>query len=199
MGLSVVTGPTFDPLTLAEVKDHLRVDESEEDGLIAGYILAARRFAEGDTRRVFATQTLDYTLDWNWSVVSLDGWCSQQIDLPVSPVQSVTSVKYIDAGGSLQTLSPTQYVTRIDTTIATVTPIYGVTWPATLWVPAAVTVRFVAGWDFKDFPDDLRVAMLMLVAHWYEHRETVNVGNIVNELPFATEALLSGYRVLRVL
>lgn len=37
--------------------------------------------------------------------------------------------------------------------------------------------------------------MLLLIGHWYEHREAVNVGNIINTMPLSVEALLMPYRV----
>ncbi|HEJ8017757.1 TPA: phage gp6-like head-tail connector protein [Serratia marcescens] len=43
--------------------------------------------------------------------------------------------------------------------------------------------------------DDVRTAMLLLIGHWYANRETVNIGNITSELPFATQALLQPYRI----
>ncbi|HHQ6553286.1 TPA: head-tail connector protein [Serratia fonticola] len=43
--------------------------------------------------------------------------------------------------------------------------------------------------------DDVVSAMLLLIGHWYANRETVNIGNITSELPFATTALLQPYRI----
>ncbi len=42
--------------------------------------------------------------------------------------------------------------------------------------------------------DDLQHGLLMLVGYWYENRETVNIGNIVNELPMASAAIFDMYR-----
>lgn len=200
MGLSTVTPPIFDPLTLAEVKAHLRVDSAEEDGYLAGRLFAARQFAEGHTRRRFATQTLDFTYDYGWPSIEVNGYCAQRIELPVAPVQSVTSVSYIDTNGALQALTLTsQYLVKLDEAVAYVYPAYGVIWPSTQGVPGAVTVRFVAGWTQAAFPDDLRHAMLTLISHWWENREAVAVGTTAAEVPWTAEALLSGYRISRIL
>lgn len=43
--------------------------------------------------------------------------------------------------------------------------------------------------------DDVKAAMLLLIGHWYEHRETVVVGQTVAEVPYAVEALLQPYRI----
>ncbi len=41
---------------------------------------------------------------------------------------------------------------------------------------------------------DLTAAMLLLIGHWYENRESVVVGTITAELPMAVEALIGPYR-----
>lgn len=48
-------------------------------------------------------------------------------------------------------------------------------------------------------PGELEIAgILMLIGHWYEHRETVNIGNITSEVPMSATACLSINRRLPV-
>ncbi|HEF0040832.1 TPA: phage gp6-like head-tail connector protein [Citrobacter freundii] len=42
--------------------------------------------------------------------------------------------------------------------------------------------------------DDIKLALMLLVSHWYENREPVNIGNITSTLPFGVQALLGPYR-----
>ncbi|EPL9735169.1 head-tail connector protein [Citrobacter freundii] len=42
--------------------------------------------------------------------------------------------------------------------------------------------------------DDIKLALMLLVSHWYENREPVNIGNITSTLPFGVQALLGAYR-----
>ncbi|MCK6678252.1 head-tail connector protein [Enterobacter asburiae] len=44
--------------------------------------------------------------------------------------------------------------------------------------------------------DDILLALLLLVGHWYENREQVNVGNIVTTFPFGFDSLLEPYRLI---
>jgi len=44
--------------------------------------------------------------------------------------------------------------------------------------------------------NDVKLALMLLVGHWYENREPVNVGNIVSTLPFGFESLLEPYRFI---
>ncbi|RTR01943.1 head-tail connector protein [Halomonas nitroreducens] len=42
--------------------------------------------------------------------------------------------------------------------------------------------------------DDLTTAMLLLVGHWYENRESVVLGTIASDLPMAVDALIGPYK-----
>lgn len=196
MRLSLVTGPATEPLTLAEAKAHARVAIAADDGLIAGYILAARSYLEEITGRAFLTQTWDYVIDGDWPWFNdLDARRHYRlIQIPKVPVQSVTSITYVDPAGAEQTLASNQYVVDTGCPIASVYPAYGVDWPDVRCQRASITVRFVAGWS-NDFPDALRQALLLLVGHFYENRESVVVGTIATELPMAVSALVAPYRV----
>lgn len=200
MGLSLVTPPTLDPVSLAEAKAHCRITSTEEDGLLAGYVLAARMHAEQYTRRAFMTQSWALTLDEDWPQFTdrASRITRDRIVLPRPPVISVTSIAYTDLDGVTQTLAADQYrLVKLDTGEHAIDPAYGVYWPSVRQQSAAMTVTFVAGYGSNpgNLPEPIRQAMLLLIGHWYENREAVNVGNIVNELPLAVDALLAPYRV----
>lgn len=194
MGLTTVTPPASDPVTLIEAKAHLRVDDDDEDGLIAGYILAARDHVENDTHLRLITQTLDYTVDDYWPCVQVRGYLKRRIEFPVKPVQSVTSITYVDENGTNQTLASNQYVLRSDGPVHFVEPAYGVTWPTVRCQTACITVRFVAG--FTDVPNSLTQGIRLLIGHAYEHREAVTNGTFT-EVPLALEAMISPHRFSR--
>lgn len=197
MGLSVVTPPASDPLSLAEAKAHLRVTSADEDGLIAGYILAAREYVETQTHLKLVTQTLDYTIDDGWPWVRVRDYCKTRIEFPIKPVASITSITYVDSNGATQTLAADQYVLRNTGPVHFIEPAYGVTWPSVRCQTAAITVRVVAGGTLGDVPNPIMQALRLLVAHQYAQREAVNVGNIVTPLEYAVEAFLSPYRFSR--
>lgn len=209
MGQTVITPPTFEPISLEEVRSQLRYDDTTQDGLLAGYILAARQLAEASTHRVFATQTIDCTFDFQWPTVELKqpyafGFgiyveCRPRLYLPVSPVSAVSSVKYVDGDGAVQTLDPSQYMAILDGPAPYIDPAFNATWPYVRWQPQAITVRVTAGYGSTpgDLPEPIRQAILMLVAHFDANREAVGQDNLV-ELPYAAEALLSPYRVSRI-
>lgn len=87
MRLKLITAPTVEPVTLAGVKNHLRIDSEDENALITALITTARQLAERDTKRAFITQTWRLYLDES----------PAEIYLPKPPLQSVESIKTIYA------------------------------------------------------------------------------------------------------
>jgi uncharacterized phiE125 gp8 family phage protein len=183
-GLSLAVAPTVDPVTLADARAHCRIDDSESDAMLATYILAARQYIEAWTGRVLITQRWD---------LKLDSFPSR-IVIPNPPLSSVVSITYVDTAGATQTLAANQYQVGKGDLFGFIDRAYGVSWPATRDQADAVTVRFEAGYGTNpgDVPEPLRLAILLLVGHWNENRETV--GNITTELPFTVAALLQPYR-----
>ena len=191
MGSSLVTAPTIEPMSLAEAKSHLRVDQADDDALIATLIVAAREWIEGQTHRALMQQTWDFTYDRGWP---LEGYkiC---LRLPLAPAASVTSVKYIDENGVEQTLSAALYKTVLSGDHPRIERAYQAEWPSPRDQAETVTVRAVCGYgdQMGDVPQPLRLAIRLLVGHWYEHREAVAIG-VPAEVPLAVEALISPYR-----
>lgn len=189
MGLSLVTAPTLEPVSLAEAKAHLRVLSSDEDTLIEALVKGAREQAELFTGRAFVTQTWDFTFD-NFP----DDDC-EMISIPKPKLQSVTHVKYIDGALADQTWASSNYRVLIDGERGRIIPVYSGLYPSITTQKNAVSIRFIAGYgDVDDVPQSIKHAMLLMIGHWFEHREEVIVGTIINQIPFGVEHLLWPYR-----
>lgn len=189
MSLALITAPTGEPLTVndAVTKLQLRVDGADDDALIGLYIAAARRAAEHQTGRKLIAQT--------WEL-ALDAFPAAEIELPLAPVASITSVKYLDSTAVLQTVASNQYTLDAASLPGWVIPAAGVSWPDTYPSANAVKVRFVAGWaDAAAVPEDIMLWMLTHVAHWYKNREAVGEGNL-QPLPYV-DGLLDPHRIWR--
>jgi uncharacterized phiE125 gp8 family phage protein len=184
---SVYTAPTVEPVTLGEAKVHLRLDPDTthpEDDLIAALIVAAREYVESQTDRALIATVFDYTLD-----EFPDGWF---LTIPKASLSAVASVKYYDADGVLTTWSSTNYVVRTgDPGEVHLTPT-GV-WPVTEYRPGAVVIRCTIGYGTTaaSVPASVRAAILLMVAHLYEHREAVVTGTIATDIPLALGSLLA--------
>lgn len=152
-GLKLVTAPPVEPITLTEAKLHLKVDLTDDDDLITSLIQSARENVELVTGRALVTQTWEMTMDqfpyprsYMTGTRPVGGIQPQQIiRLPKPPLQSVTSITYIDSSGNTQTLATNQYVVDVTSLPGSILPAYGVAWPYAQRIPKSVTVRFVAG------------------------------------------------------
>lgn len=186
------------PISLAEVKAHLRVEHANDDAVIEALILSSVDGVSRDLNRALAEEV--------WEAY-LDGFC-HSIELPRVPLIGVTWIKYLDTDGNEQTLATSVYSVRgIGEDLAGEAVLaYQQSWPSTRGVPDAVTVRFSAGYQAGsggspgtwDGPNAVKAALLLIVAHRYEHREVGVVGTIWTDFPDAAD-LLEPLRVFQEL
>lgn len=192
MGRVLVTPPAVLPVTLAEAKLAAAAEGTANDTAFNDiWIPAAVNQAQSQTGRVFITQTWRLTQEY---------FPCGAIPLPYPPLQSVSSIKYLDQDGVQQTLDTSEYQVVNDELIGFVRPAFGKSWPSTRNFPGAIEIEFVAGYGAADdVPRDIKNWILMATATWYRQREGVVVGNIVNTLPrdFCA-ALLDNYVIPRM-
>ena len=203
-GLTLVTAPAAEPVSLAEAKAHLRVETADDDSLITALITAAREAAEAHMRRALVTQTWRLSLDrfpaapqpW-WDGVRQgadmpgDG---SVIELPRPPLVSVTSVTAYDDADNPTVASAASYYVDSDNEPGRVVLRSGKTWPVTVRVANGVEVLFVAGYGAAGaVPQAIRQGMLMLIGHLYENREAEAAAVA---LPPGVTAAWRPYRVL---
>jgi len=162
--------------------------DTTEDTLLTMFIKAARGFCEKITRRAFATQTIEAYLDAFPA--------ANYIELPCPPLQNVTSIKYKDSAGNETTMTVnTDYLVDTDRNIGRIVLPYAGTWPtATLWPVNPITIEYIAGYTATNLiPDELKIAVLLLIGHLYEHREET-VEKALQNIPFGVDSFLSLYR-----
>ncbi|HYI42678.1 MAG TPA: head-tail connector protein [Sphingomicrobium sp.] len=171
-----------EPISLETAKAHLRVTDTSEDSLITALITAAREWVENRTGKALVRREF---------VDAFDRW-TRYLELRWAPVAEVTEVGYTDTDGEAATYEGFIASTHRDP--ARVYPAPDGWWPS-LGRNGSVTVTYTAGFAAGEEPQGLLQAMLLLIGHWYSVREGVNVGNIINEVPFAVEALCDQHRV----
>jgi len=198
MAIRLIAAPAVEPISLVEAKAHLRVDHTDDDALIAIYIQAARAYVDGKDGflgRALVTQT--------WELV-LDEFPTDEVRIPLPPLQSIESIKYDDGAGDEQIFDPASYfVDNVSDPYGWVVPVTS-GWPSTFDAINAVRIRFVAGYSpttdsppnlTSNIPASIKAAMLLHIGSLYSYRENVVVGLITSKLPFASEQLLRPYRV----
>lgn len=222
MGLTLITPPAIEPVSVVEAKNHLRVDFADDDALIGRQIVAARERVESFTNRALLTQTWLKTLDHFPGMGYYDSDCSYDTAYPIRgwiellrpPLLGVTSLQYIDADGVLQTMDPSLY--QVDVYSEPGRVALGTTqsfWPWTQWgfpqpVLNAVRITYTAGYGVASvdgagvttlpakFPIRATQAMLLSIAHLYENREEVLTGAraAAIEIPQAAMSLMWSLR-----
>lgn len=189
MPTKVITAPTYEPISAADVAEYIRVDDLAQDELLLeGMITAARQYLEQYLNRPIATQTLEEALTGWANPIVLD-----------SSLQSVTSIKYLDLNGVEQTLASNQYLVDTYSEPAQITPAYNVEFPELYAVPNNVKVRYVAGYtsggspDLNPMPKPLRFAMMLIIGDLYANREAG--GEKAYQINPTVQSLLQFYRL----
>lgn len=185
--LKLVTAPASLPLTLAQVKEHLRVQDSDEDTMLALYIEAATVHAESFMGRALIDQTWDYTIDR----LPCNGGT---IELPRQPLLGVTQ---FDTGDS-----PEFSDYSVDLASGRLyLPVSG-SWPTVTGDYAVARIRFRAGYvdqsespEVGEVPADILNGILLIVGTLYAVRETVIVGQTPASMPWSAEQLLRRHRI----
>lgn len=201
MGYSIrqIDAPPAEPVTLAEAKRQCSITDSDgttHDALLTRLIVAARAHAEKFMNRRIIQQTIELVLD---------GWPVQNIlELPGGDVREIVGVFYRDSDDAEQQWSSAEY--RLDDAAnpARLFPKQTYVFPGHINLPAAIRVRYKVGFapstgsptDYAaNVPEAIKLAVLMMVATWFENREDTIVGTISSQLPLGVEALLQPYRV----
>ena len=190
----VTVAPAVEPWLAAdaEVLSALKLDSSDDAALVTLYLAAARRHFEKLTGLALINQTLKTTWDTTPTGTTLD--------LPRSPLGSITSATYLDSTGAIATFASASY-SAVNAGVANCSgrlalkPDYD--WPDLGDYAGAFSATYVAGFGAAatDIPEDIRIALLMLAAWYYEERLPVAVGNITSALPHHLDAIVESHRV----
>lgn len=164
MTIIELTSPAVEPLTLVEIRAHLRLETEEEDGLLSALAIVAREHLERETGLVLAAR--DFRL-------CLDDWPADGIvTIPRGPVRAVSAVTVYDADGEPQLVDLAGHL------------LDGEARPARLWLRAVpepgramngIEIEFSAGFGESgaDVPETLKRAMLQHVAAMFATRGVV--------------------------
>jgi uncharacterized phiE125 gp8 family phage protein len=163
MKRTIVTPPAVEPVVAEDLREQLNFDSTEKAAFMAGLLQTAREDAEERLWQRLITQTWDQWFD--------DFGCGR-LDLELSPVQSITSLKYLDVDGVLQTLSPDVYELGECHGIGFVRLKKDQQWPTTYGVEDCIVVRHVVGYGAaaSDVPARIRSAIKLHAAHYFLNR-----------------------------
>jgi uncharacterized phiE125 gp8 family phage protein len=194
MAYKIITAATTEPITLAEARSHLRIEAfgsplaHPDDAQITMMITAAREWCEQYTSRALAAQTIEMAMDS----------FPDEIELPLVPTNSITSVTYSDTANATQTLSNTVYLLDDYSKPNKLALTLNSKWPSTSEVTNNIKIRMAVGNSPTTLPYPIKAAMLLLIGSLYENRQEDLQSSsraTFNSLPLGVYNLLQPYRL----
>lgn len=203
--MPLFTPPAQEPISLTEAKLHCHIDGNEEDSLLQMLIVMAREYVENETNRALITQTHAlYLKSFPVACLLMDPYSASEIELPMSPLQSVTSVKYTpQSGADVTMVAGTDYQVDTKSERGLIAMMPQKNWPqvrAGIFNP--IEIIYVCGYadTGTGLPQTLCQAILMILATLYKHKEQIVSGMDVRELPlpFQLSYMLAKYASRRL-
>lgn len=206
-GLSTVTAATVDPVSTQELRDFARLDDAIDSNFINSFIKASTMFCEEYTNKSFINRTLKMSLDGvaevdiplreGVTVGPIEIFYNRHIELPKSPVSSVTHIKYYNDSDTESTWATSNYYVDTQSDPAKILLRDGGTWPTNLRKANGIEITYVSGYgsNRSDTPEAIRVAIMQMALFMYEHRgedEKQGFGSGI-KAPYSVASLLSPY------
>ncbi len=157
----ITTEPTSYPLTVAELKENLRVVSDHENRLIDGFLKAASRKVHADTQRSLVDTVYEITLNR----------LARVIPLQYPPTISV-KVFYRDDQDAEQEVDSNIYYLDVYSLPARLVLKSGSSWPETSRAEGGYRVEWHGGYLLEDLPSDLRDAVMVLASYRFRNRGT---------------------------
>lgn len=214
--LTLVTAPAVEPWTSSdsEVQQALRLDSTDDSAYVNLVLKAARRYFEQVTGLCLINQTWRVTFDdlpirqgqfgLEYGLApSMSRFTGQaagrEIRFARAPLQTVDAFNYLDESGAEQSFASSNYTVGnvgVATAFGRLWLNEDAAWPSVGSFPGSLKITFTAGYGTtaSAIPEDVRLALLYLAAHWYENRLPVT-GDGVAEIPHHLDALIASHRV----
>lgn len=206
MVISTITTSTMYPIGTSEIKSQIRMvyTSTYEDDFLVTIRNSVVKFTENYINRYLTKRTVKYYLD--------DFPGCDYIELPNPPVIKVptTGIVYTNSTGNSTTFGSTKWSQDIYSEPGRVVLNYGDDWPTgiTLSQNNPISIEYECGYGSTVYgsygssnimlPDDIKSAMLMICAGWWENREDFTMsefGNTFLNIPLGAKHLLYTYRI----
>lgn len=191
MALVMTDGPVLEPVSLAEAKAHLRIDGAAEDLLVGALLTTARAHIETAYALALMTQS--------WALF-VDRWPdSGVVHVPLSPFAALGAVRAHGVTGQITSLPDTAISVDPHARPARLVRTASLVLPPDLRPTNGIEIGFTAGFGAApgDVPAPIRQAILLLTAHWFEHR-IPDAGGDGTRLPAAIADLIAPWRPIRL-
>ena len=209
--------PVEEPVTTDEVDNFLRgngVLEEVDAVLLQSMIFSAREYVEETTRQALITQKWEMFMDafprtkgglgW-WDGVREGAITQDQkgsFELPIGPLQSVDSISTFNMANEETVFDSANYFLNTTKDPGEVILNSTAIWPTFTRHRNGIRVVYNAGFGDKatDVPSPLRLAIKMLITHWYENREYTKTQSDMNQAtaPLHVQSMINRYKRFRL-
>lgn len=156
MSIQLIAPPTYRPVSLDELKAHLRIDYSDNDSELKALLDESIKYVEEMTGYRLCTQTWTYKRDR----------FASKIPIPISPLQSISSITYQDDNNAEQTWAATNYKVDTASVPARLVLAYGGTIPTVYPDLDSVSITLVVGFGQPDKVPEKFKRAIKLYAQW---------------------------------
>lgn len=184
MKTALIQGPERYPVTLGQVKEYCRIEDSSSDVMLMDFLRLAVEMVENIAGRKIISQ--------KWKL-SLDSF-SEVIELPYPSLISVDSVKYFDSENQIQILSTDIYNVVGSGTVGSIALDCNASFPAIYSKPEAVEIEFTCGYsDVEKVPECIKSAIYTVVWDMFNARGE----GVSNQIKSVVEYLLGSVMIKR--
>ena len=188
MSLILTSPPIVEPVSLVEAKAHLRVPHADDDAYITTLMSAARRLIEQRSGLRLINQ--------GWSLL-LDCWPGRpDVSLGLFPVSAIADVITYSDADAAAIYDPAHYFLDAASKPARLVLRSGRLPPRGSRPVNGIEIRFTAGFGSAGsaVPQDLRQALLVIIAHWFQNRGDAEA----HVLPLPALEIIDTYRAKRL-
>ena len=212
-GVTIVTGESVDVVTTAQIKSNLRISSSDSthDTQIEICRDASISVAKEYLQKSLMQRTLKLSLDnipFSDSVLpNTEGittgpfleYRQRSVNLPFSPLVSVTHVKTFNDSDNATTMASSRYFVDTASDYGRVVLRTGETWDDMLRVANAIEITYVAGYGSvaTSVPAGIRQGIIVLASHFFENPEMVIKGQNISVIPTLVNSLWKPFRNIR--
>lgn len=166
--------------TIDEFRNHLRLDDVTQDPTLQAILNAAIAKTEADSGYSLSVSTMQAKFDL----------FPNQIQINIAPVSEILTFTYRDVNNVVTDF--TGYFADLNSRPLRIDPQQQEAWPSTWGQIGDITITFKTAVTSQD---DLKIAALLLAAHWYENREESS-HTLLHQIPMGYNRIIDSHRLV---
>ncbi len=186
LSYKIITPPAALPVSLAEAKNHLKIDHNDEDTYVESLIEAATKWAEEYTWRFLIDTEAQLFINNFENKIYVGKGCND-----------ISEIAYLDNNDAYQVIPSTNYYLDLNCQPAIIQFKDSYSFPVTSEKLNLIRISLTAGFGpaASDVPSPIKSAILLMVGHLYENRQDEISGTVVSKFSINSKFLLNPYRI----